>query len=78
MNLKDGTMNTDIIKAKRNSMKDIRKISKSLNMYALATVICLALAIGLLIQKEPLAGFGWLVAAIISCLSAYREITLKR
>jgi hypothetical protein len=71
-------MNTDIIKAKRNNMKEIRKLSKSLNMYALATVICLALAIGLFIQKEPLAGFGWLVAAIISCLSAYREITLKR
>jgi hypothetical protein len=47
-------------------------------MYTLATIACLTLALGLFIQKDLFAGLGWLAAAIISCLSAYREISLKR
>jgi len=70
-------MNSGIIKIIKNSIEEIRKISKSLDMYVLATIVCLALAIGLFIQKDIVAGLGWLVAAIISCLSAYREIVLK-
>jgi hypothetical protein len=71
-------MNSGIRKMIKNGVEKIKKISKSLDMYALATIVCLALAIGLFIQKDTIAGLGWLVAAIISCLSAYREIVLKK
>jgi hypothetical protein len=71
-------MNSGIRKIIKNGVEEIRKISKSLNMYTLATIVCLALAIGLFLQNDLLAGLGWLAAAVISCLSAYREISLKR
>lgn len=73
-----GAMNPDTRKTRKNSIKEIMKMSKSLDLYALATVICLALAIGLFLQKDIIAGLGWLVASLVSALSAYREITLKR
>lgn len=73
-----GAMNSDTRKTKKNRIKEIIKMSKSLDLYALATVICLALAIGLFLQKDIIAGLGWLVASLVSALSAYREITLKR
>jgi hypothetical protein len=71
-------MNSGIRKIIKDGVEEIRNISKSLNMYTLATIACLTLALGLFIQKDLFAGLGWLAAAIISCLSAYREISLKR
>lgn len=71
-------MNSDTKKTKKNSIRDIMKMSKSLDLYALLTVVCFALAIGLFIQKDHIAGLGWLVASLISAMSAYREVTLKR
>ncbi|MCQ6963400.1 hypothetical protein [Methanolobus chelungpuianus] len=71
-------MNPDTKKTKKNSIREIMKMSKSLDLYALATVICFALAIGLFLQKDLIAGLGWLVASLVSAMSAYREITLKR
>jgi hypothetical protein len=71
-------MNSGIRKTIKNGIEEIKKASKSLDMYALATIVCLALAIGFFLQKDMAAGLGWLVAAIISCLSAYREIVLKK
>lgn len=71
-------MKSDTRQTKKKSIKEIMKMSKSLDLYALATVVCFALAIGLFIQKDHIAGLGWLVASLISAMSAYREITLKR